>query len=74
MRASQHFHHGLYTGKLFTRENSQQAKEEREIFLGFHFTTTTWKLNQLIFWFFLRFIKCTRRKITKEIKLAWIIQ
>ena len=29
--------------KLFTRENSQQAKEEREIFLGFLLVTTTSK-------------------------------
>ena len=27
--------------KLFTRENSQQAKEEREIFLGLLLITTT---------------------------------
>ena len=27
--------------KLFTRESSQQAKEEREIFLGFPLITTT---------------------------------
>ena len=27
--------------KLFTRESSQQAKEEREIFLGFLLITTT---------------------------------
>ena len=27
--------------KLFTRESSQQAKEEREIFLGFILITTT---------------------------------
>ena len=32
--------------KLFTRESSQQAKEEREIFLGFLLViTTAWKLN-----------------------------
>ena len=48
MRATQHFHHGLLLStpkekkiKLFTRENSQQAKEEREIFLGFLLITTT---------------------------------
>ena len=41
MRATQHFNHGLLLStpkkeiKLFTRESSQQAKEEREIFLGF---------------------------------------
>ena len=45
MRATQHFHHGLLLStpkenkinKLFTRESSQQAKEEHEIFLGFLF-------------------------------------
>ena len=49
MRAAHHFHQGLLLTaqrkeknfkereKLFTRESSQQAKEEREIFLGFHF-------------------------------------
>ena len=49
MRATQHFHHGLLLStpkkrkeiKLFTRESSQQAKEEREIFLGFLLITTT---------------------------------
>ena len=47
MRATQHSHCGLLLTtqrkeiskqereKLFTRESSQQAKEEREIFLGF---------------------------------------
>ena len=48
MRATQHFHRGLLLTtqrrkeipkqereKLFTRESSQQAKEEQEIFLGF---------------------------------------
>ena len=49
MRATQHFHYGLLLStpkerkeiKLFTRESSQQAKEEREIFLGFLLITTT---------------------------------
>ena len=47
MRATQHLHHGLLLShkrkeiKLFTRESSQQAKEEREIFLGFLLITTT---------------------------------
>ena len=65
--------------KLFTWESSQQAKEEREIFLGFLLIL---QLNehgketklQLFFWFFLRFFKHTRRKREKENKLAWIIQ
>ena len=46
MRAAKHFQYGLLLStpkerkkkiKLFTRESSQQVKEEREIFLGFHF-------------------------------------
>ena len=45
MRATKHFQYGLLLLtpkekeeiKLFTRESSQQVKEEREIFLGFHF-------------------------------------
>ena len=49
MRATQHFHYGLLLLtpkerkeiKLFTRESSQQAKEEREIFLGFLLVITT---------------------------------
>ena len=47
--ATQQFHHGLLLStpkkrkeiKLFTRERSQQAKEERDIFLGFLLITTT---------------------------------
>ena len=56
MRATQHFHQGLVLStpqrkrketKLFTRESSQQAKEEQEIFLGFLLiiTTTAKKVN-----------------------------
>ena len=49
MRATQHFHYGLLLStpkkrketKLFTRESSQQAKEEREIFLDFILIITT---------------------------------
>ena len=49
MRATQHFHYGLLLStpkerkeiKVFTRESSQQSKEEREIFLGFPLITTT---------------------------------
>ena len=44
MRATKHFQYSLLNPqrkekkrKLFTRESSQQVKEEREIFLGFHF-------------------------------------
>ena len=66
--------------KLFTWESSQQAKEEREIFLGFLFNyyysmkSKLAKKLQLFFCFFLRFIKHTRRKREKENKLAWILQ
>ena len=49
MRATHHFHRSLLLStpnkrkeiKLFTQESSQQAKEEREIFLGFLLITTT---------------------------------
>ena len=44
IRATKHFQYGLLDPqrkekkiKLFTRESSQQAKEEQEIFLGFSF-------------------------------------
>ena len=50
MRPTKHFQNGLLDPqkkekkiKLFTRESSQQVKEEREIFLGFHFNFTTGK-------------------------------
>jgi len=88
MRATQHFNHGVLLStpkgrkeiKLFTRESSQQAKEEREIFLGlFLITTTTGMESKLAksynyFLFFLRFFKHTRRKRENENKLAWMIQ
>ena len=53
--------------KLFTRESSQQAKEEREIFLGFLLiTTTSMEIKLTIFFvFFLKFIKHTRGKLEK---------
>ena len=48
MRATKHFQYGLLDPqkkekkrKLFTRESSQQVKEEREIFLGFLLIITT---------------------------------
>ena len=50
MRATKHFQYSLLDPqrkekqkreKLFTRESSQQAKEEGEIFLGFLLITTT---------------------------------
>ena len=76
IRATKHFQYGLLDPqkkekkiKLFTRESSQQVKEEREIFLGFLFNSTTSMESRLtlFFLFFLRFIKHTRRKREKEI-------
>ena len=50
IRATKHFQYSLLDPqrkeqkiKLFTRESSQQVKEEQEIFLGFHFNSTTSK-------------------------------
>ena len=88
MRATKHFQYGLLDPqrkekkiKLFTRESSQQANEEQEIFLGFHFNyyyysrkskPTSCYTNFLVV--FLKFNKHTRRKQEKENKLAWILQ
>ena len=54
IRATKHFQYSLLDPqkkekkrKLFTRESSQQVKEEREIFLGFHFNSTTSMENKL---------------------------
>ena len=48
IRATKHFQYGLLDPqrkekkiKLFTRESSQQVKEEREIFLGFFILIST---------------------------------
>ena len=48
VRATKHFQYSLLDPqrkekkiKLFTRESSQQLKEEREIFLGFLFNSPT---------------------------------
>ena len=66
--------------KLFTRESSQQAKEEREFLLGFLLIINTCMESKLakdynyFFGFFLRFFKHTRRKRENENKLAWMIQ
>ena len=72
MRATKHFHYGLLLStpkerkeiKLFTRESSQQAKEEREIFLGFILiaTTAAWKLNKLFFLVFLKVYQTHKNK------------
>ena len=82
MRATKHFQYGLLDPqgkekkkKLFTRESSQQTKEEREIFLGFPFYLLQQRNKVLLtFLFFLRFIKHTRGKQEKENKLAWILK
>ena len=57
MRATKHFQYGLLDPqrkekkiKLFTRESSQQERRR----------------TRNLFWFFLRFIKHTKRKIEKE--------
>ena len=54
MGATKHFQYGLLDPqrnekkrKLFTRESSQQVKEELDIFLGFHFNSTTSKEIEL---------------------------
>ena len=63
IRATKHFQYGLLDPqreekkiKLFTRESSQQVKEEREIFLGFHFNYTT-SMEIKLTNFFLVFLK-----------------
>ena len=67
--------------KLFTWESSQQAKEEREIFLGYLLIITTTGMESKLaksynyfFWFFLRFFKHTTRRLKTENKLAWMVQ
>ena len=66
--------------KLFTRESSQQAKEEREIFLGFLLITTTTGMESKLakssnyFFVFLEVIQTYKKKLRKENKLAWMIQ
>ena len=76
-RATKHFQYGLLDPqrkdkkiKLFTRESSQQVKEEREIFLGFHFNSTTSmeiKLTNFLV-FFLKVYQ-THKKKTRKINL-----
>ena len=58
--------------KLFTRERSQQAKEEREIFLGFLLITNTGMESKLaksytFFGFFLRFLITQEEGLEKKI-------
>ena len=64
MRATKHFQYGLLDPqkkekeiKLFTRESSQQVKEDREIFLGFLFNSTTSMKSKLTNNFCLVFLK-----------------
>ena len=76
MRATKHFQYGLLDPqrkekkiKLFTRESSQQVKEEREIFLGFHFnSTTSMEIKLTIFLVFLKVYQ-THKKKTRKRKL-----
>ena len=87
MRATQHFHCGRLPTtqrkeiskqereKLFTRESTQQAKEEREIFLGFllilQLNILESKTRAI---FFLKVFLTHKKKARKRNKLTWIIQ
>ena len=74
IRATKHFQYGLLDPqrkekkiKLFTRESSQQVKEEREIFLGFLFNSTTSMKSKLtIFLVFLKVYQTHRKKARKR--------
>ena len=53
--------------KLFTWESSQQVKEEREIFLGFHLiTTTSMEIKLTIFFCFLKVYQTLKKKARKR--------
>ena len=54
--------------KLFTRESSQQAKEEREIFLGFLLITTTAGMESKLNYnyFFLKVFSNTQEESEKK--------
>ena len=61
--------------KLFTRESSQQVKEEQKSFWVFILiTTTSMEIKLTIFLVFLKVYKTHKKKEEKENKLAWIIQ
>ena len=72
MRATKHFQYGLLLStpqrkekkrKLFTRESSQQVKEEREIFLGFLLITiTSMEIKLTIFLVFLKVYQTHKKK------------
>ena len=74
MRPTKHFQYSLLDPqkkekkiKLFTRESSQQVKEEREIFLGFHVNSTTSKEIELtIFLVFLKVYRTHKKKTRKR--------
>ena len=64
--------------KLFTRESSQQAKEEREILLDFLLITTTTSMESKLaksynyFFVFIKVFQTHKKNAGKENKLAWI--
>ena len=74
MRATKYFQYGLLDPqrkekkiKLFTRESSQQVKEEREIFLGFHFnSTTSMEIKLTNFLVFLKVYQTHKKKTRKR--------
>ena len=73
MRATKHFQYGLLDPqrkekkiKLFTRESSQQVREEREILLGFHFNCTTSMKIKLTFLVFLKVYQTHKKKTRKR--------
>ena len=75
MRATKHFQYSLLDPqkkekkiKLFTRESSQQVKEEElEIFLGFHLVPTTGKEIKLTkFLVFLKVYQTHKKKTRKR--------
>ena len=78
MRATKHFQYGLLDPqkkekkiKLFTRESSQQVKEEREIFLGFLLITTTTDMKSKLtksynyFFVFIKVFQTHKKKVRK---------
>ena len=75
IRATKHFQYGLLDPqrkekkiKLFTRESSQQANEEREIFLGFLLIiATSMEIKLTIFFgFFLKVYQTHKKKARKR--------
>ena len=61
--------------KLFTRESSQQAKEEQEFFWGFLLNTTTSMESRLAnFFVFIKVFQTHKKKARKRNKLTWMIQ